>query len=110
MFKHAAKLNWEGIISKRADAPYRSERTEAWLKIKAVQTGKIPRYWIREGPDGRRRSLSRQAGRQGPGLHGEGRNRLVPNRFQSNPQAARLSSEPQIKAHQTHQEAKGHMG
>ena len=26
MFEHAAKLNWEGIISKRADAPYRSER------------------------------------------------------------------------------------
>jgi bifunctional non-homologous end joining protein LigD len=29
MFQHAAKLNWEGIVSKRADAPYRSERTEA---------------------------------------------------------------------------------
>jgi len=23
VFEHAAKLNWEGIISKRADAPYR---------------------------------------------------------------------------------------
>jgi len=23
MFEHAAKLGWEGIISKRADAPYR---------------------------------------------------------------------------------------
>jgi ATP-dependent DNA ligase len=30
MFEHAAKLNWEGIVFKRADAPYRSERTEAW--------------------------------------------------------------------------------
>ncbi|WP_246738689.1 hypothetical protein [Bradyrhizobium sp. CCBAU 051011] len=28
MFEHAAKLNWEGVISKRADAPYRSERNE----------------------------------------------------------------------------------
>ena len=36
MFEHAAKLNWEGIISKRADAPYRSERNEAWLKINQV--------------------------------------------------------------------------
>ena len=36
MFDHAAKLNWEVIVSKRADAPYRSERTEAWLKIKTV--------------------------------------------------------------------------
>ena len=26
MFEHVAKLNWVGIISKRADAPYRSER------------------------------------------------------------------------------------
>ena len=34
MFEHAAKLNWEGIISKRADAPYRSERNESWLQIK----------------------------------------------------------------------------
>ena len=42
MFEHAAKLNWEGIISKRADAPYRSERNESWLKIKAVQKGKFP--------------------------------------------------------------------
>lgn len=30
MFEHAAKLNWEGIISKRADAPYRSDRNENW--------------------------------------------------------------------------------
>lgn len=42
MFEHAAKLNWEGIISKRADAPYRSERNENWLKIKAVHKGKFP--------------------------------------------------------------------
>jgi hypothetical protein len=33
MFEHAAKLNWEGIISK----PYRSGRNEAWLKVKCVQ-------------------------------------------------------------------------
>jgi bifunctional non-homologous end joining protein LigD len=42
MFEHAAKLGWEGIISKRADAPYRSDRNEAWLKIKTVQKGKFP--------------------------------------------------------------------
>jgi bifunctional non-homologous end joining protein LigD len=41
MFEHAAKLNWEGIISKRADAPYRSERNENWLKIKTVHKGKF---------------------------------------------------------------------
>ncbi len=61
MFEHAAKLNWEAIVSKRADAPYRSERTEAWLKIKTVQREKFPVIRIREGPHGRCRSLSRQA-------------------------------------------------
>jgi bifunctional non-homologous end joining protein LigD len=42
MFKHAAKLGWEGIVSKNAQAPYRSDRNEAWLKIKTVQTGQFP--------------------------------------------------------------------
>jgi bifunctional non-homologous end joining protein LigD len=52
MFAHAAKLNWEGIISKRADAPYRSERTEAWLKIKTVQKGKFPVIGFVKDPTG----------------------------------------------------------
>jgi bifunctional non-homologous end joining protein LigD len=52
MFEHAAKLNWEGIISKLADAPYRSERTENWLKIKAVQKGKFPVVGFVKDPSG----------------------------------------------------------
>ncbi|MBR1255204.1 non-homologous end-joining DNA ligase [Bradyrhizobium sp. AUGA SZCCT0240] len=52
MFEHAAKLNWEGIISKRADAPYRSERTESWLKIKTVQKGKFPVIGFIKDPTG----------------------------------------------------------
>jgi len=52
MFEHAAKLNWEGIISKRADAPYRSERSENWLKIKAVQKGKFPVIGFVKDPSG----------------------------------------------------------
>ena len=52
MFKHAARLNWEGIISKRADAPYRSERNENWLKIKAVQKGKFPVVGFVKDPSG----------------------------------------------------------
>lgn len=52
MFEHAAKLGWEGIISKRADAPYRSERTEAWLKIKTVQKGKFPVIGFVKDPTG----------------------------------------------------------
>jgi len=52
MFESATKLNWEGIISKRADAPYRSERTEAWLKIKTIQKGKFPVIGFVKDPTG----------------------------------------------------------
>jgi bifunctional non-homologous end joining protein LigD len=52
MFEHVAKLNWEGIVSKRADAPYRSERTEAWLKIKAVTKGTFPVIGFIKDPTG----------------------------------------------------------
>jgi len=52
MFEHAAKLNWEGIISKRADAPYRSERSENWLKIKTVQREKFPVIGFVKDPTG----------------------------------------------------------
>jgi bifunctional non-homologous end joining protein LigD len=52
MFKHAAKLGWEGIVSKRSDAPYRSERTETWLKIKTVTKGKFPVIGFIKDPTG----------------------------------------------------------
>lgn len=52
MFEHAARLNWEGIVSKRADAQYRSERSEAWLKIKAVHKGKFPVIGFVKDPTG----------------------------------------------------------
>ena len=52
MFEHAAKLNWEGIISKNADAPYRSDRNEAWLKIKTVQQRKFPVIGFVKDPSG----------------------------------------------------------
>jgi bifunctional non-homologous end joining protein LigD len=39
MFAHAAKLNWEGIVSKNPAAPYRSDRNEGWLKIKTAKRG-----------------------------------------------------------------------
>jgi bifunctional non-homologous end joining protein LigD len=52
MFEHAAKLKWEGIISKRVDAPYRSERTEVWQKIKTVIRGKYPVIGFVKDPTG----------------------------------------------------------
>lgn len=52
MFEHASKLRFEGIISKQAGAPYRSERAAAWLKIKAVQKGKFPVVGFIKDPSG----------------------------------------------------------
>jgi len=37
MFEHAGRLGLEGIISKRRDLPYRSGRTDDWLKSKCVE-------------------------------------------------------------------------
>src|SRR5205085_3600063 len=37
LFKQVCKQGGEGIISKRASAPYRGTRTRDWLKIKCIQ-------------------------------------------------------------------------
>src|SRR3954465_11547460 len=52
MFRHASKLNWEGIVSKRADAPYRSERTETWVKVKTLKKGAFPVVGFVKDPSG----------------------------------------------------------
>jgi DNA ligase D-like protein (predicted ligase) len=35
-FDEACRLGWEGLIAKRADAPYASGRSKDWLKLKCV--------------------------------------------------------------------------
>ncbi|MDA9488680.1 ATP-dependent DNA ligase [Bradyrhizobium sp. CCBAU 11361] len=52
LFEGAARLNYEGIVSKRVDAPYRSDRNEGWLKIKTVQKGKFPVVGFIKDPSG----------------------------------------------------------
>jgi bifunctional non-homologous end joining protein LigD len=52
MFEHATKLNFEGIVSKNAQAPYRSDRNEGWLKVKTVQQGKFPVIGFVKDPSG----------------------------------------------------------
>ncbi|MDI2060574.1 non-homologous end-joining DNA ligase [Bradyrhizobium elkanii] len=52
LFEHARKLKYEGIISKNADAPYRSERTDAWVKVKTVQREKFPVVGFIKDPTG----------------------------------------------------------
>ena len=39
MFEHACVMGLEGVISKRADAPYQSGRSEDWIKVKCVMRG-----------------------------------------------------------------------
>ena len=41
MFEHAGRLGLEGIISKRRDLPYRSGRTDDWLKSMCVARGEF---------------------------------------------------------------------
>jgi len=36
MWQQACAMGLEGVLSKRADAPYRSGRSEAWIKVKCV--------------------------------------------------------------------------
>jgi bifunctional non-homologous end joining protein LigD len=52
LFAHACKLGFEGIISKKANAPYRSERGDAWVKIKCVQRAKFPVVGFVKDPTG----------------------------------------------------------
>ncbi|MTV16753.1 MULTISPECIES: non-homologous end-joining DNA ligase [Bradyrhizobium] len=52
LFEHASKLKYEGIVSKKADAPYRSNRNEGWLKVKTVQREKFPVIGFVKDPTG----------------------------------------------------------
>ncbi|MGE0007991.1 MAG: DNA ligase D [Parvibaculaceae bacterium] len=36
IFEHACRMGLEGLVSKRADAPYRSGRTTTWIKTKCT--------------------------------------------------------------------------
>jgi ATP-dependent DNA ligase len=110
MFEHAAKLNWEGIVLKRADAPYRSERTEAWQKIKVVQKGKFPVIGFIKDPTGLAALyLGKKEGKDlvYMGKVGTG---VVAHCLQPNTQATRYRRQSQIQALQTHQEAEGDVG
>jgi bifunctional non-homologous end joining protein LigD len=38
MFDHVERMGLEGIVGKRADAPYRSGRSGVWVKVRTVRT------------------------------------------------------------------------
>jgi ATP-dependent DNA ligase len=43
VFEHACRLGLEGIVSKRRDAPYRSGRSKAWVKVKNAESPAVLR-------------------------------------------------------------------
>ena len=110
MFEHAAKLNFEGIVSKKADAPYRSERTEAWQKIKTVRKGKFPVVGFIKDPSGvAALYLGKREGKElvYMGKVGTGWSRTVSSQIRK--QLDTVMS-PKAEADQTNQEAQGNMG
>lgn len=42
LYEQACEIGLEGIVSKRADAPYLQARTKTWLKTKSVLVGDFP--------------------------------------------------------------------
>jgi bifunctional non-homologous end joining protein LigD len=42
LYESADRLGLEGIVSKKKDAPYKSGRTETWIKVKCVRKGRFP--------------------------------------------------------------------
>jgi bifunctional non-homologous end joining protein LigD len=42
LFERASRLGLEGIISKNPSAPYESDRSDAWVKVKCIQRGEFP--------------------------------------------------------------------
>jgi bifunctional non-homologous end joining protein LigD len=110
MFAASCNLGFEGIISKNAEAPYRSDRNEGWLKVKCVQKGKFPIIGFVKDPARRRGPLSGKERGQRTSIYGQGRHGLVPNRIEPDPEATRHRRQSEIEAYTTNQEAKGYMG
>ncbi|RYE08375.1 MAG: DNA ligase D [Hyphomicrobiales bacterium] len=42
LYDHATEMGLEGIVSKRADAPYVETRSKTWIKVKSRQVGDFP--------------------------------------------------------------------
>ncbi len=42
LYEHATEMGLEGIVSKRADAPYVEARSKTWIKVKSLKAGDFP--------------------------------------------------------------------
>jgi DNA ligase D len=54
LYERASEMGLEGIVSKRADAPYQSDRSKTWLKAKALQADDfvIAGYTVSQAAEG----------------------------------------------------------
>ena len=92
MLAHACRMGLEGVVSKRADAPYQSGRSLAWIKSKCtlrqefVILGYVPSTAAGRGLRSLARRLSRE--RQ-TALRRPGRHRLFRHRHQRSEETAR---------------------
>ncbi|MEP7125137.1 MAG: DNA ligase D [Byssovorax sp.] len=68
MFEEATRLGLEGIVAKRADAPYRAGRTRSWLKIKIGKRQELVVIGY-TAPEGKRTGI----GALVLGVHGPGK-------------------------------------
>ena len=72
--------------------------------------GEVSAHRLRERPERGGRAALGEARGTGPGLHWQGRHRLVAHGFQSDPETTRHGSQPQIEADEADQGSKGHLG
>jgi len=49
LLRKSCDLGLEGIVSKLRDAPYRSERSESWIKVKCLQTARYEVIGYKDG-------------------------------------------------------------
>src|SRR4051812_9912478 len=49
LFQKSCELGLEGTVSKLRDAPYRSERSESWIKVKCLQTDRYEVIGYKDG-------------------------------------------------------------
>ncbi len=78
LYDHATELGLEGIVSKRADAPYQTGRSKTWIKTKALQIGDFVDRRLHAVGGGRRprRARARRMGRWRARISRQGRHRL----------------------------------
>jgi bifunctional non-homologous end joining protein LigD len=97
MFRHACELHAEGIISKRADAPYKSGRSGDWLKAKCLHEQEFVIAGFTLSSDGNDRIGSLLLGYYEGGPHKDGSPH--PERSEGPPRFARSASNPKSHPH-----------